>query len=241
MPVLTPREAKGLEFDHVVVVEPALIELRELYVALTPPDEDTRRPARATAAARAPSARRCERLKLAPPAGLLVSVTPTLDTASVNRVREYDVVIVGARVAGASLGILLARQGRSVLLLDREEFPSDTLSTHYVHPFGVDNLARLGVLDDLLAAGFRKLTRVRTHVEDCLFEAPIAPGGSFGLAPRRSVLDSVLQHHAVDAGAELLTRTRAGACSRRTAASPASPRSTPPASDVTAGTARGGR
>jgi len=36
-PVLTPRQAKGLEFDHVVVVEPALIELRELYVALTRP------------------------------------------------------------------------------------------------------------------------------------------------------------------------------------------------------------
>ena len=25
VPVLTPRESKGLEFDHVVVVEPALI------------------------------------------------------------------------------------------------------------------------------------------------------------------------------------------------------------------------
>jgi len=43
--VLTPREAKGLEFDHVIVVEPALIVeeavggqgLRELYVALTRP------------------------------------------------------------------------------------------------------------------------------------------------------------------------------------------------------------
>jgi len=44
VPVLTPRRAKGLEFDHVVVVEPALIVeeggdsgLRELYVALTRP------------------------------------------------------------------------------------------------------------------------------------------------------------------------------------------------------------
>ena len=43
VPVLTPRQAKGLEFDHVVVVEPAAIVdggeqgLRELYVALTRP------------------------------------------------------------------------------------------------------------------------------------------------------------------------------------------------------------
>jgi DNA helicase IV len=39
--VLTPREAKGLEFDHVVVLEPARIVEeggeRELYVALTRP------------------------------------------------------------------------------------------------------------------------------------------------------------------------------------------------------------
>jgi len=42
VPLLTPRQAKGLEFDHVVVVEPAVIAaheqgLRELYVALTRP------------------------------------------------------------------------------------------------------------------------------------------------------------------------------------------------------------
>src|SRR5215207_1960147 len=42
IPLLTPREAKGLEFDHVIVVEPASIAageqgLRELYVALTRP------------------------------------------------------------------------------------------------------------------------------------------------------------------------------------------------------------
>jgi DNA helicase IV len=43
--MLTPREAKGMEFDHMIVVEPALIVeeavegqgLRELYVALTRP------------------------------------------------------------------------------------------------------------------------------------------------------------------------------------------------------------
>jgi DNA helicase IV len=43
--VLTPRESKGMEFDHVIVLEPALIVeealegqgLRELYVALTRP------------------------------------------------------------------------------------------------------------------------------------------------------------------------------------------------------------
>jgi flavin-dependent dehydrogenase len=120
---------------------------------------------------------------------------------------EYDVAIVGARVAGASLGLLLAEQGRRVLLLDREEFPSDTLSTHYVHPFSISTLERLGVLDDLLTAGFREIRRVRTAIGDCVFEGPITPGRGFGLAPRRNVLDSLLQEHAVRHGAELWTRT----------------------------------
>ncbi len=44
VPLLTPRQAKGLEFDHVIVVEPALIAehdqgLRHLYVALTRPTQ----------------------------------------------------------------------------------------------------------------------------------------------------------------------------------------------------------
>ena len=39
VPLLTPRAAKGLEFDHVVVVEPAAMDLRELYVALTRPTQ----------------------------------------------------------------------------------------------------------------------------------------------------------------------------------------------------------
>jgi superfamily I DNA/RNA helicase len=37
VPLLGARQAKGLEFDHVVVVEPAALDLRELYVALTRP------------------------------------------------------------------------------------------------------------------------------------------------------------------------------------------------------------
>jgi flavin-dependent dehydrogenase len=41
----------------------------------------------------------------------------------------YDVIVVGARVAGASTAMLLARRGLKVLAVDRAAFPSDTLST----------------------------------------------------------------------------------------------------------------
>ena len=41
-----------------------------------------------------------------------------------------DVVVVGARCAGAATAMLLARAGRSVLLVDRGDYGSDILSTH---------------------------------------------------------------------------------------------------------------
>ena len=43
---------------------------------------------------------------------------------------DYDAIIVGARCAGSPTAMLLARKGHRVLLVDRAEFPSDTLSTH---------------------------------------------------------------------------------------------------------------
>ncbi len=109
---------------------------------------------------------------------------------------NYDVVIVGARVAGSSLALLLGRLGHQVLLIDRARFPSDTLSTHFIGPAAVPLLARLGVLADVEAVGFRRITRCRTVVEDCIFEGPHAANGGYALAPRRDALDAILIEHA---------------------------------------------
>jgi flavin-dependent dehydrogenase len=121
---------------------------------------------------------------------------------------DCDVLIVGARAAGASLAILLAQQGRRVLLVDRDRFPSDTLSTHFIAFNGVGLLRRLGVLEDIEAAGFRRLHRHRTWVEDVCLEVPAGPKGAYSLAPRRDVLDATMVNHAVAAGAEFRQRTR---------------------------------
>src|SRR6266516_4728236 len=73
----------------------------------------------------------------------------------------HDVIIVGARVAGAATALLLARHGLKVLALDRATFPSDTLSTHQVQVPGVARLASWGLLDPILAAGTPATRSVR--------------------------------------------------------------------------------
>ena len=65
----------------------------------------------------------------------------------------YDVAIIGARCAGSSLALGLAREGLDVVLIDRATFPSDTMSGHFIHPAGVSCLRRMGLLEDLDGLG----------------------------------------------------------------------------------------
>jgi flavin-dependent dehydrogenase len=121
---------------------------------------------------------------------------------------EYDALIVGGRVAGATVAARLAEQGRKVLVVDRDKFPSDTLSTHALGFNAVDSLRRLGVLERIEAAGFRRIFRHRAWVEDICIEAPAGPPGTYSIAPRRIVLDQILLDRAVECGAELRQQAR---------------------------------
>ena len=58
--------------------------------------------------------------------------------------RAYDAIVVGARCAGSPTAMLLARKGYRVLVVDKATFPSDTISTHLVHPPGIAALRALG-------------------------------------------------------------------------------------------------
>jgi flavin-dependent dehydrogenase len=118
--------------------------------------------------------------------------------------RRYDAIVVGARCAGSPVAMLLARKGYRVLVLDKATFPSDTISTHLVHPPGVAALRRWGLLDRVTATG---CPPIDTYAFDF---GPVTIVGSPGsaeepcsYAPRRTVLDGLLVEAAVDAGAEV--------------------------------------
>ncbi len=90
--------------------------------------------------------------------------------------KTFDAIVVGARVAGSPTAMLLARKGYDVLLVDRATFPSDTISTHLVHPPGIDALQRWGLLDQVLATG---CPAIDTYAFDFgPFTLSGAPGGA---------------------------------------------------------------
>src|SRR5690242_21563916 len=104
----------------------------------------------------------------------------------------YDVIVVGARVAGAATAMLLARAGRRVLLLDRARYGSDTLSTHALMRGSVSLLSRWGLLDRIVDSGTPPVRKTRLDYGDSNeVSATIQPSlGVDGLyAPRRTVLD----------------------------------------------------
>ncbi len=120
----------------------------------------------------------------------------------------YDAIIVGARAAGAPTAMLLARTGRRVLLLDRATFPSDTLSTHYIHQPGVAALRRWGLLDKVAASGCPPIREYTLDVGPFAVHGAPPPidGVELAYSPRRHVLDRILVTAAARAGAEVRER-----------------------------------
>ncbi|HSD78215.1 MAG TPA: FAD-dependent monooxygenase, partial [Solirubrobacteraceae bacterium] len=104
---------------------------------------------------------------------------------------SYDAIVVGARCAGSPTAMLLARRGYRVLLVDRAAFPSDTMSTHLVHPPGVAALARWGLLDRLAATGCPPVERYSFDFGPVTIAGSPRPidGIAHAYCPRRTILD----------------------------------------------------
>lgn len=130
----------------------------------------------------------------------------------------FDAIVIGARCAGSATGMLLARKGHRVLVVDRATFPSDVVSTHFLWPHGTSYLNRWGLLDRVLA-------QTPSHTDIHLVNDGIPLTGSIPqdllrqyfrqlhgddsgvvqryTSVRRRVLDTILVEAARQAGAEV--------------------------------------
>jgi len=119
----------------------------------------------------------------------------------------HDVIVVGARCAGAPTAMLLARQGYEVLLVDRATFPSDTLSTLVIHAAGVSALRRWGLLDEVVATGCPPIGTYTFDFGPFVISGAPRPvdGLTTAYAPRRTRLDTILVEAAEQAGVDVRT------------------------------------
>jgi menaquinone-9 beta-reductase len=118
---------------------------------------------------------------------------------------HYDVIVVGARCAGAAAGMLLARQGLRVLVVDRTRRGADTLSTHALMRPAILLLDRWGLLDAVRRAGTPPIETSTFHYGDDVVSIDIdpSPGVDALFAPRRTVLDPIVVDGAEVAGADV--------------------------------------
>jgi 2-polyprenyl-6-methoxyphenol hydroxylase-like FAD-dependent oxidoreductase len=104
---------------------------------------------------------------------------------------------------GFSDGVLLARKGYRVLLTDRANFPSDTMSSHVVQPLAAAAVSRWGLLDRLVATS---CPAIETYAYDfgpfTLQGAPGTKDAPVAYCARRIILNKILVDAASDSGPE---------------------------------------
>lgn len=118
---------------------------------------------------------------------------------------RYDVIVVGARAAGASTAMLMARRGLRVLLVDRRQPGSDTLSTHAQMRGATLQLQRWGLLDRIRRTDAPPIRQTTFHYGDAVEVVELKPNAGVEalFAPRRTVLDTMLVDAAREAGVDV--------------------------------------
>lgn len=120
--------------------------------------------------------------------------------------QHVDVLIVGGGVAGSALGAVLARDGMSVTIVEREPNFRDRIRGESIHPWGVKELRELGLYDSVIdrAGGIElpRWTRYRDgeQAESFLWSDLIA-GSPGEISVRHPAMQNTLLTAAMEAGA----------------------------------------
>jgi len=113
---------------------------------------------------------------------------------------DYDVIIVGAGVAGSSAAILLGEEGYRVLLLDRATFPRHKTCGEGIMPEGVRILDSLGALPAILDQGGTRVQGLRFRSQAGVWAQahfpPLDGETAYSIVIRRYELDHLLLQRA---------------------------------------------
>ena len=121
---------------------------------------------------------------------------------------NFDAITVGGGLAGSSIAKQLALNGRKILVLERETRFKDRVRGENMLPWGVSVARRLGILDDLLAAGAVHVPYWITYIGGVRVEARdlriTTPHGESSLNIYHPDMQEAMLQVAVRAGAELI-------------------------------------
>jgi len=120
---------------------------------------------------------------------------------------SLDAIVVGGGLGGSTVAEQLARCGRSVLILERETKFKDRVRGENMLPWGAAAARRLGIIDDLQAAG---ATRPPFFAQYAMGElqskrdfTATTPGGDASVNMYHPAMQEALLNRAVAAGAQV--------------------------------------